>query len=104
MTVGGVPICVCSACGHAVFPPRLLCPKCAGSQWREEAVDRGVVEEATEALFRAGSEPVTRRLASVRTDAGPIVIARLLDDARPGAAVSLALSDGAVSARPRRSG
>jgi hypothetical protein len=63
-----------------------------------------VVEEATEALFRARGEPVTRRLASVRTDAGPIVIARLLDEVEPGGAVAHALSDGAVTARRRRAG
>ena len=104
MTAAGVPICVCRACGHAVFPPRLLCPRCGGSEWREEAAERGVVEEATKAVFRVRSEPVTRRLASVRTEVGPVVIARLLDDAGPGAAVSLALSDGAVTARRRASG
>jgi uncharacterized protein len=104
MTAVGVPICICGACGHAVFPPRLLCPGCGASEWREEVAERGVVEEVTEALFRVRSEPVTRRLASVRTEVGPVVIARLLDDAEPGAAVSLALSDGAVTAHRRGSG
>jgi uncharacterized protein len=101
MTAAGVPIWVCSACGHAVFPSRLLCSRCSGADWREETVEHGVVEQATEASFRTGAELVTRRLASVRTDAGPIVIARLLDDAEPGAAVALTLSDGAVTARRR---
>ncbi len=59
---------------------------------------RGVVEEATEAHFRLRGEPVARRLASVRTELGPVVIARLLDDVEPGGTVTLTLSDGAIAA------
>jgi uncharacterized protein len=95
----GIPIWICRACGHAVFPQRLLCPNCGGADWREEAAERGALEELTEAVFRTGGEHVTRRLASVRTDQGPVVIARVLDDAQRGAAVTLALSDGAVTGR-----
>jgi uncharacterized OB-fold protein len=101
VTAAGIPIWICSACGHAVFPPRLLCPRCGASEWREQTAERGTVEETTEAVFRTHAELEAHRLASVHTDAGPVVIARLLGEVQAGAAVSLALRDGAVTARGR---
>jgi uncharacterized OB-fold protein len=59
---------VCEACGHAVFPPRALCPRCDSSSWETVHVDDGVVEELTE------RDGVT--IASVRLDAGPVIVAR----------------------------
>lgn len=99
MTAAGVPIRVCRTCGHAVFPPRLLCPTCGGSDWREDVAESGVVEQATEAVFRTSGQRVAQRIASVRTGAGPVVIARLADDVGPGSAVALEVSDGAIIAR-----
>jgi uncharacterized OB-fold protein len=101
VTAAGVPIRVCRTCGHAVFPPRLLCSQCGGADWRDAVAESGVVEEATEAVFRTSGERLAHRIASVRTDAGPVVIARLVDGVEPGAAVSLDVSDGAVTARRR---
>jgi len=61
-------VTVCAACGEAVFPPRALCPSCGGREWRTVEAGAGTVEETTE---RDGV-----RIASVRTDVGPIVVAR----------------------------
>lgn len=74
-----------------VFPRRLLCPRCGGSVFEERAADEGVLEEATES--RAGA-----RIGSVRTDAGPIVLARLLEELEPGARVRLVQQDGVRAA------
>lgn len=72
---------VCGACGRAAFPQRLLCPDCGARDWREQHVDAGVVEELAE------QGPV--RIAAVRTALGPLAIARVEGDTRPGATVSL---------------
>ena len=61
-------ISVCEACREALFPARALCTKCGGNLFRQEPAERGWVEAATE------HRGVT--LASVRTDIGPVVIAR----------------------------
>lgn len=71
---------VCTACGRAAFPRRLLCPECGGAEWRDEPVDSGVVEAATERDARVGA---------VRTRLGPLVIARLETDAGAGDEVAL---------------
>ena len=59
---------VCTECGHAVFPPRALCPRCGAATWQTVAVDDGVVEELTE------RDGVT--IVAVRLDAGPVIVAR----------------------------
>lgn len=90
-------VCVCTRCGHAVHPPRILCPACANDGWREEQAAQGVAEEITE---RAGDDGV--RLVAVRTDRGPRAIARIAQghDVRPGQRVVLTVEDGgALTAR-----
>jgi hypothetical protein len=72
---------VCSACGAAVFPPRALCPHCAGRTWTSAEAATGIVEELTE---RDGT-----RIASVRTDLGPVVVARARSTVERGSAVDL---------------
>ena len=89
-------IWVCEACGHAVFPRLLLCPVCGADRWREQRADRGVLEQAT--LVHPSEERGTR-VGSVRTDAGPVVIARLVGDIEPGAVVTLWREAGVVAAR-----
>ncbi len=84
---------VCSRCGRAVFPPRLLCPECGGTEWRSEPVEHGVVERATE---RDGMG-----VCFVRTPLGPLVVARLEQPAERGAEVTLDVDGGAPVARPR---
>ena len=90
-------VCVCTRCGHAVHPPRILCPVCANGTWRAEPAPEGIAEEVTE---RAGAEPV--RLAAVRTDRGPRAIARIAqgEDVQAGERVALTVEDGgALTAR-----
>ncbi len=87
-----LPVPVCSACGAASFPPRALCPRCASSEWKEESVASGIVEEVTE---RDGT-----RIAVVRTPLGPLVVVRLAADARGGDAVSLGMIGSVPTAFP----
>lgn len=72
---------VCEACGRAVFPRRLLCPDCGGTEWRREPVDGGVLEAVTE---RDGV-----RVGAVRTPLGPLVITRIEGEPQPGTDVPL---------------
>lgn len=72
---------VCSACGRTVFPRRLLCPDCGETEWRREPVEAGVLEAITE---RDGV-----RIGAVRTPLGPLVVARVEGEPRPGADLSL---------------
>ena len=88
---------------------RLLCPRCSASSWRNVPLDRGVVEETTARRRRVREdrrEPhgewgrVERvALASIRTEAGPVVTARLFDPLEPGAEVRLTEESGAPVAR-----
>jgi uncharacterized OB-fold protein len=63
----GIAMRECKSCGHVVFPPRPLCPRCGAWDWKPRVAERGVVEAVT----RRGEN----QLASVRTDAGPTVTA-----------------------------
>jgi uncharacterized OB-fold protein len=76
---------VCEACGAVFFPARAVCTRCGESRWREEVAAGGVVEETTEHREVA--------IASVRTDLGPVVIAR--SSAPRAARVRLELDGGA---------
>ncbi len=100
----------CTACGHVVYPARLLCPRCAASSWRIIPLDRGVVEETTVRRRRVREdrrEPHGRwggvervALAAVRTEGGPVLTARLFDALEPGTKVRLTEESGAPVARP----
>lgn len=72
---------VCEGCGRAVFPRRLLCPDCGGSEWRHEPVETGVLEAVT-----ARGDV---RVGAVRTPLGPLVVARVEGEQQPGADISL---------------
>jgi uncharacterized OB-fold protein len=76
---------VCQGCGAACFPARAACPRCAESRWHAQVVAGGVVEQTTR--HRGVG------IALVRTDLGPVVIAR--SAALRGARVRLELDDGA---------
>lgn len=72
---------ICNSCGRAAFPPRLLCPRCGGPDWREQNVESGVLEAVTE---RGGV-----RLGAVRLTLGPLVIVRVEGAMRAGAEVQV---------------
>jgi uncharacterized OB-fold protein len=90
-----LPLQVCTDCGRAAFPDRLLCP-CGSRSFRREDADGGVVEEVTTVRRVPGrtlEEPV--RVATIAVGAVR-VIARLESDARD---VALSLDRGAPVAR-----
>ncbi len=90
----------CAQCGHVAFPRLLLCPRCAGSEWRPRVLETGTVEQAS-AIWRVpGADPaVPVPIGSVRADAGPVVVARLDIGVGPGERVVLADDGGAPFAR-----
>jgi uncharacterized OB-fold protein len=100
----------CTACGQVVYPARLLCPRCSGSSWQSAPLDRGVVEETTVRRRRVRADRRSPHadwgrvervaLASVRTEGGPVVTARLFDALEPGTEVRLTEESGAPVARP----
>jgi uncharacterized OB-fold protein len=99
--VSGIPVAVCSACGRAVFPARLLCPRCGANSWHSEDVDQGVVEEVTLLRRAPGgklAEPVP--LGTVQLDGDVLVVARLEPTMEPGAPVRLEYRDGVPVASP----
>lgn len=84
----------CAACGTTLFPARYLCPACGGAHWTKQAVSRGTVLAATTVSHRVGaSEAGAVHLASVLTDAGPVVIARLDVAAGKGERVCLEVDE-----------
>ena len=89
--MNGVPVQVCAACGHAVFPARALCPACGVREWCTELATTGTVEQVT--THRGGGT-----IVSVRTALGPVVIARAGEGTAPGSAVVLGFVDGAPTA------
>jgi uncharacterized protein len=100
--VSGLPVSICSACGHAVFPARLLCPRCGGSGWTSKEVVEGAVEDAT-VVRRApgGPLPAPVQLGAVRVADGPVVLARLEPGTAAGVSVLLEYRDGIPVARNR---
>jgi uncharacterized protein len=88
---------LCAACGHAVFPRRVLCPVCGSRAWHETPAGPGAVEQLT--THRAGGHVV-----SVKLDLGPVVVARATADLAPGSRVTLADDDGTPVARVARGG
>lgn len=88
----------CDTCGHLAYPPRILCPVCAGSRWGRRLADTGVVEEVTvrrpvakrrQLPWGNWLDQEETRLASVRTDAGPRVICRVAPGVQVGDRVTL---------------
>lgn len=83
----------CTACGHVVFPARALCPRCGASEWRAVEAADGVVQEET----AVGGVAVVE----VRTDAGPVVVARADGRLARGARARLDADGGVPVASPR---
>ncbi|HRO21680.1 rubredoxin [Alcaligenes nematophilus] len=92
----------CVQCDHRVFPARFLCPRCHGDEFLAEGCASGVVTELTRSAI-SGEEIGVYMLATVASDAGPVLIARVLDKAvQRGDKVALALRDGGIYADPVR--
>lgn len=100
----GIEIPICSSCGHAAFPPHLVCSRCGSRSWEPRVETTGTVQQATAVELRVGApedaEPIP--LVSVGADAGPVVIARGEPGLRPGDRVDF-FRDGRVIT-VRRSG
>lgn len=89
-----LPIPVCSSCGEATFPALLLCPSCAGSTWRFELVETGILEGCTVTVRNGVS------VGLVRVPLGPLAVARVEGGPEVGDGVALS-QDGLVPvARP----
>lgn len=85
---------VCNKCSAAVFPARYLCPNCGNAEWSEKTAERGTIAESTTVHRRIGAQPSELvHLASVATDAGPIVVAHLEHALPVGAQVRLTIDD-----------
>jgi uncharacterized OB-fold protein len=96
----------CAQCGHVAFPRLLLCPRCAGSEWRPRVLETGTVEQASAIWRMPGADPpVPVPIGSVRADAGPVVVARLEPAVGTGERVELGDDGGApVARKPQTSG
>ncbi|TAL55969.1 zinc ribbon domain-containing protein [Pandoraea sp.] len=94
----------CRQCGTTLFPSRYLCPQCGADQWAEVPAGLGTIEQATVVRHRVGVPGAgDAHLASVRTSAGPMVVARLDQALPPGEVVTLTLDDAMrVLAHPAR--
>lgn len=88
----------CVACAQVDFPRRLLCPSCGCDEFVEVEACKGRVEDVTTLHHRAGKAGGDiAYIATVLTQAGPRVIARLERLFEPGAVVSLRVeSEGAI--------
>ena len=85
---------VCNMCSAAVFPARYLCPTCGNAEWNEKIVEQGTIAERTTVHRRIGAEPSESvHIASVTTDAGPIVLARAEQLLPDGAQVRLTIDE-----------
>lgn len=99
----------CEACGHAVYPPRILCPRCGGAAWKRRLAESGVVEEVTvrRPVLKRRQLPwgnwldqEATRLASIKTDAGPRIVARVPEGVAAGDRVVLSLQASTAIALP----
>ena len=89
----------CRGCGHAVYPARVLCPRCGAGDWDEVPVHRAERLESTVVTGGPGEAPAV--IATLRTDAGPLVLARVPGDTGDPAA-SLAADPGSGPGRRYR--
>jgi uncharacterized OB-fold protein len=92
----GVGIWRCVNCREAVFPQRLLCPRCHGSAFEPDRIYRAVVEEVSvirHMLGQADWKP--RRIANVRLAEGLRLTVGMRDESGPGTVIELFEEDGA---------
>jgi len=98
----GVGIWRCKGCGTKVFPQRLLCPQCHGTEFDEARVHEGVVEEIAVVRHMIGQENwQPRRIANVRAHGGPMMTVGLRDESGEGAVIELFQEEGAPFGRAK---
>jgi uncharacterized OB-fold protein len=110
----------CRQCGYVAYPPRILCPVCAGSEWKRRLAATGIVTEVTvrRPVFKRRQLPwgnwldqEAARLACVQSDAGVRIVARVPEGVEVGdrvhlvsqASTAIALPGQVVEAQPDRS-
>lgn len=78
----------CGVCQTVQYPPRELCCHCLGDELNWSAVSRGgdllAYSELQHSLEPFFQELLPWRLASVKLDCGPVVLARLSASCPPG--------------------
>jgi uncharacterized OB-fold protein len=86
----GLGIWRCADCRTALFPQRLLCPRCHGARFAPDRVYEAVVEEVSVIRHMLGqSDWQPRRIASVRTADGQRITVGLTDESGPGTVIAL---------------
>ncbi len=99
----GVGIWRCSNCRLGIFPQPLLCPRCHGDKFDVDRVLEGVVEEISVIRHMIGQENwQPRRIASVRTNDGPLITVGLQDESGPGTAIELFQEENAPFGKAKR--
>jgi uncharacterized OB-fold protein len=99
----GVGIWRCRGCDAKLFPQRLLCPRCHGTEFNEERVDEGMVEEIAVIRHMIGQENwQPRRIANVRSKDGPMLTVGLRDEVGEGTVVELFQEEGAPFGRGKQ--
>jgi uncharacterized OB-fold protein len=86
----GVTIWRCAGCRAALFPARLLCPRCHGARFETERVHEATVEEVSTIRHMVGQENwQPRRIANVRVFDDLRITVGLLDEAGPESTIAL---------------
>jgi len=86
----GVTIFRCQSCNAALFPQRLLCPRCHGQTFAEDRVQQGRVEEISIIRHMIGQENWKPRwIANVSTVDGLSITVGLRDESGPGTVIDL---------------
>jgi uncharacterized OB-fold protein len=96
----GLTVWKCQNCGAAYFPERYLCSACGSDRMTTATAMEGTVEETTTVRHVIGQPDwQPRRIATVKTDDGPRILAGLLDESGPDDRVVLLQEEGAPHAR-----
>ena len=90
MSDRGVGVWRCVKCRTALFPERLLCPRCYAHEFEPDRVYKAVVEEVSAIRHMLGqTDWQPRRIASVRTSEGERITVGLRDNSGPGRVIEL---------------
>jgi uncharacterized OB-fold protein len=92
----GFTIYRCRNCAAALFPQRLLCPRCHGAEFTPETVQEGVVEDISTIRHMIGqADWKPRVIANVLTRDDCRITVGLLDGCGPGTQIDLYEENGA---------